>query len=213
MGEGDSFTELEELLKGEISLSSLLQTVKRPRKIHLPVTSQPKSLPPSASASRSANAGRYDSDEEFAYQADKSLPPGSSRRHGYGLHQAEADHNRGYDGDSSSERSSGRYRDEGDSPRRQPIRSRRRSQDGGHKRRSQDSDSDRQPFTNGYSHRGSASGLVLVSGFKRLPKQDVPMKPVRSTLVKSTESEGMKQTLSSAASSSHGASASGTVDF
>ncbi|XP_015273734.1 PREDICTED: tight junction protein ZO-3-like, partial [Gekko japonicus] len=162
-------------------------TVKRPRKIHLPVTSQPKSLP--ASASRPANAGRYDSDEEYAYQADKSLPPGTSRHPSYGLRQAEADHNRGYEGDSSSERSSGRYRDEGDSPRRQPIRSRRRSHDGSHRRRSQDSDSDRQPFTNGYSNQGSASGLALVSGFKRLPKQDAPMKPVRSTLVKSKENE------------------------
>ncbi|XP_060088827.1 tight junction protein ZO-3 [Heteronotia binoei] len=162
-------------------------TVKRPRKIHLPVTTQPKSQPPSAS--RSANAGRSDSDEEYAYQADKSLPPGPGRRLGYSPRQAEADHNRGYEGDSSSERSSGRYRDEGDSPRRQPVRSRRRSQDGSHRRRSQDSDSDRQPFTNGYSHRGSASGLALVSGFKRLPKQDVPMKPVRSTLVKSKENE------------------------
>ncbi|KAL8177812.1 UNVERIFIED_CONTAM: Tight junction protein ZO-3, partial [Gekko kuhli] len=162
-------------------------TVKRPRKIHLPVTSQPKSLPPSAS--RPANAGRYDSDEEYTQQADRSLPPGTGRQPSYGLRQAEADHNRGYEGDSSSERSSGRYRDEGDSPRRQPIRSRRRSHDGSHRRRSQDSDSDRQPFTNGYSLQGGASGLALVSGFKRLPKQDVPMKPVRSTLVKSKENE------------------------
>nr|XP_056723621.1 tight junction protein ZO-3 [Euleptes europaea] len=162
-------------------------TVKRPRKIHLPVTSQPKSLPPSGSASRSANAGHYDSDEEYTYQVDKSLPPDADRHPGYSRRQAEVDHNRGYEGDSSSERSSGRYRDEDDAPRRQPIRSRRRSQDSGHRRRSQDSDSDRQPFANG--HSGSTSGLALVSGFKRLPKQDFPMKPVRSTLVKSKESE------------------------
>ncbi|XP_077187518.1 tight junction protein ZO-3 isoform X1 [Paroedura picta] len=162
-------------------------TVKRPRKIHLPVSSPPKSLPTSASASasRSAFAERYDSDEDYASQVDKSLPRDTS----YGPPQAEADHNRGYDGDSSSERSSGRYRDESDSPRRQPIRSRRRSQDSGQRRRNRDSDSGRLPFANGYSHRGSASGLALVSGFKRLPKQDVPMKPVRSTLVKSRESE------------------------
>ncbi|XP_054835916.1 tight junction protein ZO-3 isoform X2 [Eublepharis macularius] len=157
-------------------------TVKRPRKIHLPVTSQSKSQP-SGSASRSANTGHYDSDEEYTYQT------GASRHPSYGQRQAEADHNRGYDGDSSSERSSGRYRDEDDAPLRQPIRSRRRSQDGSHRRQSQDSDSDRQPFTNGYSYRGNTSGLALVSGFKRLPRQDVPMKPVRSTLVKSKESE------------------------
>uniref|UniRef100_A0ACB8F1F9 Uncharacterized protein n=1 Tax=Sphaerodactylus townsendi TaxID=933632 RepID=A0ACB8F1F9_9SAUR len=163
-------------------------TVKRPRKIHLPVVSPPKNLPPSGSASRSANAGHYDSDEEYTNQADKSLPD-VSRHPNYNQRQAEADHNRGYEGDSSSERSSGHYRDEDDAPRRQPIRSRRRSQDSSQRRRSQDSDSDRQPFTNGYSHRGSASGLALVSGFKRLPKQDFPMKPVRSTLVKSKESE------------------------
>ncbi|XP_066492497.1 tight junction protein ZO-3 [Tiliqua scincoides] len=132
-------------------------TVKRPRKIHLPLT-------------KSTNTRRYDSDEENGYQA-------------------EADHNRGYDGDSSSERSSGRYRDEDDAPRRQPVKNRRRSQDTGHWRRSQDSGSDRHPFTNGYSHRGSSSGLALVSGFKRLPRQDEQMKPLRSVLVKSKNSE------------------------
>uniref|UniRef100_A0A670K470 Tight junction protein 3 n=1 Tax=Podarcis muralis TaxID=64176 RepID=A0A670K470_PODMU len=130
-------------------------TVKRPRKVHLPVAkpSPPKSLPLSSPALRDG-----DSDEDAGYRA-------------------EAEHNRGYDGDSSSERSSGRHRDEEDAPRRHPVRSRRRSQDGGHRRRSQDSGSDR------------ASGLALVSGFKRLPQQDVPMKPVRSVLVKSKESE------------------------
>ncbi|KAJ6655188.1 hypothetical protein lerEdw1_005666 [Lerista edwardsae] len=168
-------------------------TVKRPRKIHLPLTksSQPKSMPLSTHSSRSANTRRYDSDEENGYQ-DESLPQNAGRHSNYGQRQAEADHNRGYDGDSSSERSSGRYRDEGDAPRRQPIKNRRRSQDVGHRRQSQDSGSDRQPFTNGYSHRGSSSGLALVSGFKRLPKQDEQMKPVRSVLVKSRDKYGLK---------------------
>nr|XP_060641012.1 tight junction protein ZO-3 isoform X1 [Anolis sagrei ordinatus] len=146
-------------------------TVKRPRKIHLPASrpSQPQSSP----APRSPEVRHdRDSDEE-----------GSFRRGG-GRHW-EADHNRGYEGDSSSERSSGRYRDEADGPRRQPIRNRRRSHDGGHRRRSRDSGSDGPPVTNGY-----AGGLALMSGFKRLPKQDdVPMKPLRSVLVKSKDSE------------------------
>uniref|UniRef100_A0A670Y2C7 Tight junction protein 3 n=2 Tax=Pseudonaja textilis TaxID=8673 RepID=A0A670Y2C7_PSETE len=136
-------------------------TVKRPRKIHLPVTksSQPKSQ-------------NDDSDED------------------YGRQRTEAEHNRGYDGDSSSERSSGHYReDENDSTRRQPLRSRRRSQEGGYRRRSQDSGSDKPPLANGHHYKGSNSGLVLMSGFKRLPRQDVPMKPVRSVLVKRKESE------------------------
>uniref|UniRef100_A0A670K5R5 Tight junction protein 3 n=1 Tax=Podarcis muralis TaxID=64176 RepID=A0A670K5R5_PODMU len=157
-------------------------TVKRPRKVHLPVAkpSPPKSLPLSSPALRDG-----DSDEDAGYRA----PSARGGLVAGGRRQAEAEHNRGYDGDSSSERSSGRHRDEEDAPRRHPVRSRRRSQDGGHRRRSQDSGSDRQRFTNGYSHRGSASGLALVSGFKRLPQQDVPMKPVRSVLVKSKESE------------------------
>nr|XP_034974005.1 tight junction protein ZO-3 isoform X2 [Zootoca vivipara] len=162
-------------------------TVKRPRKVHLPAAkpSSPKSLLLSSPALRDGRNG--DSDEEDGgYRA----PSARGGLVAGGRRQAEAEHNRGYDGDSSSERSSGRHRDEEDVPRRYPVRSRRRSQDGGHRRRSQDSGSDRQRFTNGYSHRGSASGLALVSGFKRLPQQqDVPMKPVRSVLVKSKESE------------------------
>ncbi|XP_053160080.1 tight junction protein ZO-3 [Hemicordylus capensis] len=161
-------------------------TVKRPRKIHLPVTksSQPKAAPVPSPSTRSTNTRRYDSDEEYSNQGD-SVPQSTGRPPGYGRRRAEANHNRGYDGDSSSERSSGRYRDEDSAPRRQPVRSRRRSQDGTHCRRSQDSGSDRQPFTNGYS----GSGLALMSGFKRLPRQDVPMKPIRSVLVKSKDSE------------------------
>ncbi|XP_063146940.1 tight junction protein ZO-3 isoform X2 [Candoia aspera] len=158
-------------------------TVKRPRKIHLPVarSSQSRSQP-----SRLTDGGNDDSDEDDGYQGGESAPPG--RHPGQSRRRTEADHNRGYDGDSSSERSSGHYRDD-DGTRRQPHRSRRRSQEGGHRRRSQDSGSDRAPLANGHSHKGSTSGLVLMSGFKRLPRQDVPMKPVRSVLVKRKESE------------------------
>lgn len=162
-------------------------TVKRPRKIHLPVTksNQPKAVPLST---HSANTRHYDSDEENGYQGD-TLPRNANKHSNYGRRQAETDHNQGYDGDSSSERSSGRYRDEDDAPRKQPIKNRRRSQDVGRRRRSQDSGSDRQLFTNGYTHKGNSSGLALVSGFKRLPRQDEKMKPLRSVLVKSKDSE------------------------
>uniref|UniRef100_A0A8C3HV59 Tight junction protein 3 n=1 Tax=Chrysemys picta bellii TaxID=8478 RepID=A0A8C3HV59_CHRPI len=44
----------------------------------------------------------------------------------------------------------------------------------------------RQHSTNGY---GDTNGLALVSGFKRLPRQEVPMKPIRSVLVKQKEGE------------------------
>uniref|UniRef100_A0A669QTR4 Tight junction protein 3 n=1 Tax=Phasianus colchicus TaxID=9054 RepID=A0A669QTR4_PHACC len=74
------------------------------------------------------------------------------------------DHNQGYDGDSSSERSSGHHQD--DRRHHRSSRSRRRSQD------SRDT-----------------NGLALVSGFKRLPHRDVPMKPITSVLVKKKEDE------------------------
>uniref|UniRef100_A0A8D0FVD5 Tight junction protein 3 n=1 Tax=Strix occidentalis caurina TaxID=311401 RepID=A0A8D0FVD5_STROC len=105
-------------------------TLKRPKKVHLPVT----------------------------------------------LHHSrdDLDHSQGYDGDSSSERSSGHHQDD----RRHPkavSRSRRRSQDSSHWRQSPGS--------------GDTNGLVLVSGFKRLPHRDVPMKPITSVLVKQKQNE------------------------
>ncbi|XP_026543606.1 tight junction protein ZO-3 [Notechis scutatus] len=165
-------------------------TVKRPRKIHLPVTksSQPKSQPPLTPTKHATDGRNDDSDEDYGYQGGESAPSGQHPRKS--RQRTEAEHNRGYDGDSSSERSSGHYReDENDSTRRQPLRSRRRSQEGGYRRRSQDSGSDKPPLANGHHYKGSNSGLVLMSGFKRLPRQDVPMKPVRSVLVKRKESE------------------------
>uniref|UniRef100_A0A8C3J4V6 Tight junction protein 3 n=1 Tax=Calidris pygmaea TaxID=425635 RepID=A0A8C3J4V6_9CHAR len=83
------------------------------------------------------------------------------------LHRSrdDLDHSRGYDGDSSSERSSGHHRD--DHRHHKPVsRSRRRSQD------SKDT-----------------NGLALVSGFKRLPRRDVLMKPITSVLVKQKQNE------------------------
>uniref|UniRef100_A0A8C4Y8G1 Tight junction protein 3 n=1 Tax=Gopherus evgoodei TaxID=1825980 RepID=A0A8C4Y8G1_9SAUR len=114
-------------------------TVKRPKKIQLPVTktSQPLS-------------------------SDSLSQP-----------QDDVDYSRGYDGDSSSERSSGHSRVKSDNRR-------------------QVSGSRRQHSTNGYGHEEDANGLALVSGFKRLPRQEVPMKPIRSVLVKQKEEYGLK---------------------
>uniref|UniRef100_A0A2K5DMK1 Tight junction protein 3 n=1 Tax=Aotus nancymaae TaxID=37293 RepID=A0A2K5DMK1_AOTNA len=83
----------------------------------------------------------------------------------------DVDQGRGYDGDSSS--GSGRSWD-GRSRRPRPGR---RGQAGSHRRRSPGGGSE-------------ANGLALVSGFKRLPRQDVQMKPVKSVLVKRRDSEG-----------------------
>ncbi|XP_065434665.1 tight junction protein ZO-3 isoform X3 [Chrysemys picta bellii] len=166
-------------------------TVKRPKKIQLPVTKT--SQPLSSDSLHSPNTVRYDSDEEYGYQGDESSPRSTGKGYGYDSHnrsrpQDDADYSRGYDGDSSSERSSGHSRDDN---RRQVSRSRRRSQDGSNRRPSPDSGSERQSYhrqhsTNGY---GDTNGLALVSGFKRLPRQEVPMKPIRSVLVKQKEGE------------------------
>uniref|UniRef100_F6WP06 Tight junction protein 3 n=2 Tax=Monodelphis domestica TaxID=13616 RepID=F6WP06_MONDO len=85
--------------------------------------------------------------------------------------EEELDHSRGYEGDSSSERSSGHSWTE---------RSRRRSRAGSRRGQSRERRLD---------HPDGANGLALVSGFKRLPRHDVLMKPVESVLVKKKESE------------------------
>uniref|UniRef100_A0A8B9W2M0 Tight junction protein 3 n=1 Tax=Anas zonorhyncha TaxID=75864 RepID=A0A8B9W2M0_9AVES len=156
-------------------------TLKRQKKIHIPVS---KSGPGSPAVQR-----RYDSDEDDGMRGG-DLALRSTRRH---RSRDDLDHSRGYDGDSSSERSSGHHRDD----RRQHksvSRSRRRSQDSGHWRQSPDSGSDRRGYSrrrsaNGFGHEGDTNGLDLVSGFKRLPHQDVLMKPITSVLVKKKESE------------------------
>ena len=154
-----------------------LQTVKRPKTVHLPVS---KSSPESPTAPR-----RYDSDEDYgSHGADPALHRSRD----------DLDHSQGYDGDSSSERSSGHHRD--DRRHHKPVsRSRRRSQDSSHWRQSPGSGSDRRGYnqhrsTNGFGHEGDTNGLALVSGFKRLPRQDVPMKPITSVLVKQKQNEG-----------------------
>uniref|UniRef100_A0A8C2V9D5 Tight junction protein 3 n=1 Tax=Chinchilla lanigera TaxID=34839 RepID=A0A8C2V9D5_CHILA len=82
----------------------------------------------------------------------------------------EAEYGRGYEGDSSS--GSGRSWGE----RSHRPRAARRARAGSQGRRSPGGGSE-------------ANGLALVSGYKRLPRQDVGMKPVKSVLVKRRNSE------------------------
>lgn len=83
----------------------------------------------------------------------------------------EADHGRGYEGDTSS----GSGRSSGERSHR--PRAGRRSRASSRGRRSPGGGSE-------------ANGLALVSGFKRLPRQDMRMRPVKSVLVRRRESEG-----------------------
>lgn len=83
----------------------------------------------------------------------------------------EAEHGQGYEGDTSS----GSGRSWGERSRR--TRTGHRSRAGSHGRRSPGSGSE-------------ANGLALVSGFKRLPQQDMQMRPVKSVLVRRRESDG-----------------------
>nr|XP_031363009.1 tight junction protein ZO-3 [Lonchura striata domestica] len=138
-------------------------TLKRPKKIHLPVS---KSSPGSPAVPR-----HLDSDEE------------------YRLHCSRDDlaHSQGYDGDSSSERSSGHQHDD-HRHHKLVSRSRRRSQDSSHRMQS-NSDRGGQGRHCSFGQDGDTNGLTLVSGFKRLPYQDVPMKPITSVLVKQKQNE------------------------
>ncbi|XP_048783461.1 tight junction protein ZO-3 isoform X3 [Lagopus muta] len=155
-------------------------TLKRRKKIHLPAS---KSSPASPAVTR-----RYDSDEDYDPRGgDPALRSASQHRS-----RDDLDHNQGYDGDSSSDRSSGHHQD--DRRHCKSSRSRRRSQDSSHWRRSPDSGSEHRGYSrhrsaNGFGPEGGTNGLALVSGFKRLPRQDVPTKPITSVLVKKKEDE------------------------
>lgn len=144
-----------------------LQTLKRPKKVHLPVS---RSSPGSPAVPQ-----QYDSDDDY-------------RLHGS---RDDLDHSQGYDGDSSSERSSGHHHH--DRRHQKPVsRSQRRSQDSSHWMQSS---SDRRGrgrhrSASAFGQGGDTNGLALVSGFKRLPPQDVPMKPITSVLVKQKQNEG-----------------------
>ncbi|XP_074933877.1 tight junction protein ZO-3 [Phalacrocorax aristotelis] len=151
-------------------------TLKRSKKVHLPVS---KSRPMYPTKPR-----HYDSDEDCgSHGADPALHHSRD----------DLDHSQGYDGDSSSERSSGHHQDD-HRLHKSVSRSRRRSQDGGHWRQSPGSGSgqrgnSRHRSANGFGHEWDTNGLALVSGFKRLPRQDVPMKPITSVLVKQKQNE------------------------
>ncbi|NXI37371.1 ZO3 protein, partial [Galbula dea] len=151
-------------------------TLKRPKKVHLPTS---KSSPGSPTTPQ-----RYDSDEDYGlHSADPALH--HSRDELY--------HSQGYDGDSSSERSSGHHQD--DHRHHKPVsRSRRRSQDSSHWRQRPGISLDQRSYnqhrsTNGCGGECGTNGLVLVSGFKRLPCRDVPMNPITSVLVKQKQNE------------------------
>ncbi|XP_046950719.1 tight junction protein ZO-3 isoform X1 [Lynx rufus] len=107
------------------------------------------------------------------------LPAKASPSGGHQVSDGEADHGQGYDGDTSS----GSGRSWGERSRRQRTTG-RRSRAGSHARRSP-------------GGRSEANGLALVSGFKRLPPQDVQMRPVKSVLVRRRDSEEFGVTLGS----------------
>ncbi|XP_071434008.1 tight junction protein ZO-3 isoform X2 [Pithys albifrons albifrons] len=151
-------------------------TLKRPKKVQLPVSK--------SSAGSPAVPQHYDSDEDYEmHRGDPALQRSRD----------DLDHSQGYDGDSSSERSSGHHRD--DRRHHKPVpRSRRRSQDSSHWMQGAGSSSDwrdhsRHRSTSTFGQEGDTNGLALVSGFKRLPRQDVLMKPITSVLVKQKQSE------------------------
>lgn len=128
---------------------------------------------------------RYDSDEDDGlHGADPAL-----RRS-----RDDLDQSQGYDGDSSSERSSGDHHGDG-RQHKLVSRNRRQSQDRSHWRQSPGSGSDHRGYSrhrsaNGFGHEWDTNGLALVSGFKRLPHQNVPTKPITSVLVKQKQNEG-----------------------
>ncbi|NXW60550.1 ZO3 protein, partial [Eurystomus gularis] len=152
-------------------------TLKRQKKVHLPVS---KSSPGSPTMPQ-----HYDSDEDYGLHGGDPA-----------LHRSRDDlnHSQGYDGDSSSERSSGHHWDDHRHHKPAVSRSRRRSQDSSRWRQSPGSGSDRRGYgqhhsTSGFGHEYDTNGLALVSGFKRLPRRDVPMKPITSVLVKQQQNE------------------------
>ncbi|XP_030074849.1 tight junction protein ZO-3 isoform X2 [Microcaecilia unicolor] len=190
-------------------------TVKRPRKVHIPISklNQSSNQPISGSLQRSSSAGYHGpNDGDYSHNEETASPTWSSGKdYRYSSYPDDGDHNRGYDGDSSSERSSEQDRGQNDYRQRQSSSERRQSQDGSYGRHSQDGSNSRRNHERSYRTRSQDSGssrngrysangygfdqddgvngLALVSGFKRLPSQDVPMKPIKSVLLKHNENE------------------------
>ncbi|KAG8594300.1 hypothetical protein GDO81_001146 [Engystomops pustulosus] len=191
-------------------------TVKRPRKIQIPVSN---SMPASTGPLRTTNSSdrlseSYVRDEEYQPES----PVEWRERYASSSREPNEDTAQGYEGDSSSGRSSAGSR----TPSSYRARH-RRTRDGGSdignysRRRTgkeryasgSDMRASSRMKDNGsvlegsaseagdYSRRGSGSeaeerdhnGLQLVSGFKRLPIQDVPSKPVKTVLVKRVENQ------------------------
>ncbi|XP_075060920.1 tight junction protein ZO-3 isoform X2 [Mixophyes fleayi] len=196
-------------------------TVKRPRKIQIPVSNPVPSV--STGPSFSSQMPRIteplfsqSSDKELRDEPDSPVPWG--RRHERSSREQHENTARGYEGDSSSGRSSGgsftpssyhaRHRRTRGVGSEAGNYSRRRAGKERHGSGSETVASKRERETGSwlegsvsgegeYSWRGSDrdaggrhhNGLELVSGFKRLPPQDVPSKPVKAVLMKHMENQ------------------------
>ncbi|MEE6527728.1 hypothetical protein FKM82_029321, partial [Ascaphus truei] len=192
-------------------------TVKRPRKIQVPINNSVHlpSMAPSYSSrtTQASNAPSSDpSPREDEEEPDSPLP--WRGRHDSTTREPPDDTARGYEGDSSSGRSSvgsrtpssrhtthRRTRGSGSEAGGYPRRRGAGSETGGYPRRRGAGSDVRSSGSGagGYPRRretgsevgdsvsevdGYPNGLELMSGFKRLPIQDVPSKPVKAVLVK-----------------------------
>ncbi|KAM4708646.1 tight junction protein ZO-3 isoform 2-T3 [Discoglossus pictus] len=176
-------------------------TVKRPRKIQIPVSNSmaPTSAGPSYSsrATRSPEPPVSNPSQGEVGEQDSPLP--WRGRYGSSTQEPPEETARGYDGDSSSGRSSpGSRTPSSHHARHRRTRGAGSEVDGYSRRRGGGRES-------GSYHRRTATpsdrasgsdiggsypnGLELVSGFKRLPPQDVPAKPVKTVLVKRMENQ------------------------
>lgn len=189
-------------------------TVKRPRKMQIPVSS---SVAASAGPYRRAQSSERLSDS-YGRDERADSPAQWRDRYASSSRMPPEDTAQGYEGDSSSGRSSGGSR----TPSSYHARHRKTrgggSETGNYSRRragkeKYGSGSDTRASSRmrdtasvpegstseagDYSRRGSGSeagggehnGLQLVSGFKRLPAQDAPFKPVKTRLVKRMEGQ------------------------
>ncbi|XP_077109765.1 tight junction protein ZO-3 isoform X2 [Ranitomeya variabilis] len=186
-------------------------TVKRPRKIQIPASS-------SVPASQMSHTSERLSDSNGRYEDQPESPVQWRERYASSIREGLEDTARGYDGDSSSGRSSGGSRTPSSHHARHRRTRGRGSEMGNYSRKRTGKDkygsgsdtmsSSRMKYATSalegsvseagdYSMRDSGSeagqrdhnGLELVSGFKRLPIQDVPSKPVKTVLVKRMENQ------------------------
>ncbi|XP_075720245.1 tight junction protein ZO-3 isoform X2 [Rhinoderma darwinii] len=191
-------------------------TVKRPKKIQVPVSNF---VPTSTGLSRTPHTSEVLSDSYGRDEEDKPDSPIQWReRYASSSREPHEDTARGYEGDSSSGRSSGGSRTPSSYHARHRRTRGGGSEIGNYSRRRTGKEkygpgSDTRASSRmkdigsglegsaseagDYSRRGSGSeaggrnhnGLELISGFKRLPVQDVPSKPVKAILVKRMENQ------------------------